>query len=103
MLCALCVYVCVCVRVSMTSPKSCHRAQFLLYRLFHSTELFDLPDDAIATAAACFVKSLRAGGGVVFNVKWRRYNKDKESDKINWIDMIDNRKYYEREQIGEIK
>ena len=74
----VCVYVCVCVCVcvSVTSPKrpkSSQRAQFLLYLLFHSTNLFDLPDDSIATAAACFGKYLRAGGGVLFNVKWRRY------------------------------
>ena len=69
----LCVCVCVCVCVSVMSPKSSHRAHFLLYRLFHSTKLFYLPIDAIATAAACFGNFLRAGGGVVFNVKWRRY------------------------------
>ena len=72
----MCVCVCVCVFVSMMSPKRTkisHRAQFLLYRLFHSKNLFDLPDDAISTAAACFGEGLRSGGGVVFNVKWRRY------------------------------
>ena len=64
---------CVCVSVmSPKRPKSSHRAQFLLYRLFHLTKLFDLPDDSIATAAACFGKVLQAGGGVVFNVKWRK-------------------------------
>ena len=63
----------VCVCVSMTSPRSSHRAQFLLYCLFHSTNLFYLPDDSIATAAVCFGKGFRDGGGVVFNVKWRRY------------------------------
>ena len=67
---------CVSVSVSMTSPKrpkSSHRAQFLLYRLFQSTKLFDLPDYVISTAAACFGEGLQVGGGVVFNVKWRRY------------------------------
>ena len=68
----MCVYVCVCVCVSVTSPKISHRAQFFLYRLFHSTKLFYLPDDAIVTATACFGKGLQAGGGVVFNVKWRK-------------------------------
>ena len=66
---------CVCVCVSVMSPKrpkSSHRVQFLLYRLFHFTKLFDLSDDAIATAVLCFGEGLRAGGGVVFNVKWRR-------------------------------
>ena len=66
------MYVCVCVCV--TSPKSSHRAQFSLYRVFHLTKLFDLPDDAIATAVSCFGEGLRAGGGVLFNVKWRMYN-----------------------------
>ena len=61
-----------CVCLSVTSPKSSHHGQFLLYRLFHSSNLFDFPDDAIETAAACFGKGFRAGGGVVFNVKWRR-------------------------------
>ena len=64
---------CVCVCVSLTSPKSSHRAQFLLFSLFHSTKLFDLPDDTIATSASWFGKGLRAGGGVAFNMKWRRY------------------------------
>ena len=68
----LCVSMCVCVCVYVLSPKSSHRAQFWLYHLFHSTKLFDFTDDAIATAAACFGKGLRAGGGAVFNVKWIR-------------------------------
>ena len=75
----VCVCVCLCVSVSVTSPKSSHRAQIFLYRLFHSTKLFDLTDDAIATAAACFGKGLRSGGGVVFNVKWRSYTACKVS------------------------
>ena len=66
---------CVCVCVCVTSPKrqkNIHCAQFFLYRLFHSTKLFDLPDDSVATSAVCFGEGLRAGGGIVFNVKWRR-------------------------------
>ena len=64
-----------CVCVCMTSPKrqkSSHRAQIFLYRLFQLTKLFDFPDDAMATDAAYFGKGLPAGGGVVFNVKWRK-------------------------------
>ena len=38
-----------------------------MIKIFHS------PDDAIATAAARFGEETQAGGGVVFNVKWRRY------------------------------
>ena len=65
--------VCVCVCVCVISPHSSHRALFLLYRLFHLIKLFYLPDDAIAKSAACFGEGLQAGGGVVFNAKWRRY------------------------------
>ena len=32
-----------------------------------------LPDDAKATSAARFGEETQPGGGVVFNVKWRRY------------------------------
>ena len=64
---------CVCVYEVTKIPKSSHRAQFLLYRLFQSTKLFDLPDYVIAISAECFGEGLRAGGGVVFNVEWRRY------------------------------
>ena len=41
--------------------------------LIPNDKLFYSPDDAIATAAAQFGEETRAGGGVVFNVKWRRY------------------------------
>ena len=37
------------------------------------TNIFYSTDDAIATAAARFGEETRPGGGVVFNVKWRRY------------------------------
>ena len=37
------------------------------------TEIFYSPDDATATAAARFDEEIRPRGGVVFNVKWRRY------------------------------
>ena len=62
-----------CVCVCVTSPHSSHGALFLLDCLFHLTELFDLTNDVIATVAACFGEGLRAGGGVVFKLKWRRY------------------------------
>ena len=86
----ICVCLCVCVCVSLsvcmsvTSPRSSHRALFFLYRLFHLTKLFDLPDDVIATAAACFGEGLRAGGGVVFKLKWRRYIIDYTIKMVNW-------------------
>ena len=35
--------------------------------------MFYSPDDAIATVAARFGEETRPGGGVVFNVKRRRY------------------------------
>ena len=35
--------------------------------------MFYPPDDAIGTSAARFGEETQAGGGVVFNVKWRRY------------------------------
>ena len=57
----------------MKSPHSRYHALFLLYRLFQTTKIFYSPDDEIATAAAQFGEETQAGGGVVFNVKWRRY------------------------------
>ena len=56
----------------MKSPQIRYRALFLLYRLFQTTKIFYLPDDEIATAAAQFGEETRAGGGVEFNVNWRR-------------------------------
>ena len=46
---------------------------FSLYSEFQTTKIFYSPDDAIATAATRFGEETQAGGGVVFNVKWRRY------------------------------
>ena len=54
----------------MKSPHSCYRALFLIYHLFQTTNIFYSPDDSIATAAAQFGEETRAGGGVLFNVKW---------------------------------
>ena len=55
------------------SLHSCYRALFLLYHLFQTKKIFYSPDDAVATATVRFGEETRAGGGVVFNVKWRRY------------------------------
>ena len=71
----VCIYVCVCVCVCVKSSHSSHRAMFLLYHLFHSTKLFDLPDDAIETAATCFGEGLRAGDGVVFKTETEKVRK----------------------------
>ena len=46
---------------------------FLLYRLFQTKKIFYLSDDAISITPARFGEETRAGGGVVFNLKWRRY------------------------------
>ena len=79
---------CVCVCLSVCDINSSHCALFLLHRLIHSTKLFDSPDDAITTAAACFGEGLRAGGGVVFKLKWRRYIRN--NPMINMILMVKN-------------
>ena len=57
----------------MKSPHSRYLALFLHYHLLKTTKILYLPDDVIATAAARFGEETRAGGGVVFNVKLRRY------------------------------
>ena len=57
----------------MKSPHSRYRALCLLYLSFQTTNIFYSPDDAIATSVARFGEETRQGGGVVFNVKWRRY------------------------------
>ena len=83
----VCVCVCVCVCLYVTSPKSSHRAQFLLYRLSQSTKLFDLPDDAIATASACFGKVLRAGGVLYLIWNGEVINPYYSSTQIWWQDV----------------
>ena len=40
------------------------------------TKIFYSPDDEIATAAERFGEETGPGGGVVFNVKWRRYKRN---------------------------
>ena len=45
---------------------------FFALSLIPIDKVFYSPDDAIATAAARVGKETRAGGGVAFNVKWRR-------------------------------
>ena len=51
------------------------------------TEIFYLADDAIARASAQFGEETRPGGGVVFNVKWRRYTKT-EKELISRVELL---------------
>ena len=74
----------------MKSPHSRYRALFLLYCFFQTTKIFYSPGDDMATPAAQFGEETRPGGGVVFNVKWRRLWKSHGTEK----NIIDGLKFY---------